>query len=422
MSMSKKPYYGWYVAITISIIIFLLEMLGGILASSQIRVMESFHVSRSALSMLLVLSALPLSVAPIVAGKIVDVMGARKTILIGCALAGSGMLFLPLIARPWQFSLSFLLVNLGNAAVLFIPVYVLVFSWYAERRGMAIGLVMALAAVSGLTGTPLVGFLMERFEWREVAGAAGFAFLILSIPLVLAVIKDGPNQLNRVSDGDACGMEASRDMKVTLRASLRSSTFWFLVAGVSAVRFALSPILAGHTVLDYFGRLGHSPAASGAAMDSSSVLVVFGSVLFGLLADQRRPRYAFLVCAGLAAFTIALTATASPLWILILLAIFFGFTRGGISVLAPLLTVETFGLSNFGIIYGLLYTLSWVGMSLGNVVFSLISGILVDKGMDALVASRVLLMPFGLVALLGGWCIFKFHTPSLKETTGPQSN
>jgi MFS family permease len=407
--MPKKPYYGWYVAIAISIIIFLLKIMEGMQVGSLMRVRESLDLSRPTFGTVLALGAFPLMLAPIVVGKLVDVIGARKTILIGCALAGSGMLSLALIARPWQFSLSLLMVNLGNAAVLFIPVYALVLSWYSAKRGAAIGLVMAIAAVSGLAGTPLGSSLMEHFEWREVAGAAGFAFLMLSIPLALAVIKDSPRQMNQFSDGDAGDMEASRNIKDTLRASLRFSTFWFLAAGVFAVRFALAPILAGHTVLDYFGRLGHSPAVSGAALSSSSVLVVFGSVLFGLLADWRSPRYAFLVCAGLAALAMALMIIASPVWILFLFVIVLGLARSGIPVLASLLTFEGFGLSNFGIVYGIVLTLSWLGMSLGNLAFSLISGVLVDRGMDALVANRILFVPFGLVALLGGYCIFKLR-------------
>lgn len=407
MNPSKRLFHGWLIAASCLVMLLIFDgMLGGTVATFHIYLWESMGWSRGRLSLALAAGVLPMTVAaPLIVGKVVDAVGARKTMLGGCLLSVLGLILIGGISRLWQFSLSVAVLGFGVTAATFIPIFVLLARWFDRRRGAAIGLALMGTGGAVMVG-PLSTFLAEDFGWRKSSVLLGIVILLITVLLVLFVVRDRPSEVGQLPDGDDSGDKELQESKGhTLNKALHTPAFWLIAAGAFLAGFASSPI--GAYCVDHLQELGHSRLTSAAALEFSRGFAIPGSLVFGLFADRWGARNAFVFNAFLTAAGIAMLMLASPFAALVLFVLFCGVTRNGPLTLTPLVIADCHGLSSFGIIYGLLSLFTGLGSSIGSGLVGIIHSAMEDRGWESAHGYQLVFAPLIVLALMSGYCMYR---------------
>src|SRR5690606_22867241 len=149
-----------------------------------------FGASSSVLSLFTVLQLAVYAAMQVPAGAVLDRIGARKAIALGCVLIGVGQLALGFADTAPAAVGARVLVGTGDAFV-FISVVRLIPAWFPRRT---VPFVTQIAGITGQLGQllslgPLVG-LVHAQGWTTAFVAAG-ALLVVLAALVLLVVRDG---------------------------------------------------------------------------------------------------------------------------------------------------------------------------------------------------------------------------------------
>ena len=143
-----------------------------------------------------------------------------------------------------------------------------------------------------------------------------------------------------------------------LRETVRTRTFWAVLAAITLGSFTYSSILPH--VLAHLVNRGMANAAALTALATLATAGICGKLLFGWSSERFGARRLLMAnLAGQATFA-ALLAGAVPVGVLALAAPLYGLFMGGFGVLYILVVQESFGLHRYGSVMGL--------MNLGTVV------------------------------------------------------
>lgn len=75
------------------------------------------------------------------------------------------------------------------------PVGILLSKWFAKKRGLAMGAVMAGGSIGSLFFIPLLTFITLNFSWQLAWIVMGSFGLIVVVPLFIIVLKNDPSEL-----------------------------------------------------------------------------------------------------------------------------------------------------------------------------------------------------------------------------------
>ena len=136
----------------------------------------------------IVLAYLLFETAPLmVFGKIGDIIGGRRVLLIGLALFTISSFFCGTTSNLWQLMVMRSLQGIGGAMIISVMVAIATLHTPASKKGQAIGYIMMTAALGVSIGPTVGGLIASYLGWRYiffinvplgiVAIAAGFFFL-----------------------------------------------------------------------------------------------------------------------------------------------------------------------------------------------------------------------------------------------------
>ena len=100
---------------------------------------------------------------------------------------------------------------LGGVAGAFsnaIAMFTILSRWFTRKWGTAIGIAMAGGGIGSIAIQPLVGILAQNYGWQATYIFAGSLVLAVNVPLILFVLKDRPESMGLLSDGDEPGQTA----------------------------------------------------------------------------------------------------------------------------------------------------------------------------------------------------------------------
>jgi MFS family permease len=406
MDSKKKIFHGWYIVAACAGIHFLLQ--GGIpqityTFYSVTSADRAWGGSNSQMWWMIALFAILGIVAVLITGRVVDRVGSKKPMLVGCILCAAALFVLAGISDAWKFhAIQFFLYQIGIMVAAGIAIDVLLLRWFRRRRGIVFGLVGAASGVGALAMKPAALPLVEELGWSGSCILFGMFALCITVPLVHYYIKNKPSDMGLAPDGDEPGeLEHDNTIGHTLREAYRTRSFWLIVVGLFLLNFARAPI--SMNLLFYGAQLGYSQAHIRIGLEYSGGLGIIGTLLLGWLADRWGARKVFIVGAFMTAACIVLLIAASHIWILILYFLVYGIFASSVLMLAPMIIADCHGLREIGIILALLGLIGGIGGTVSPPLF----GLIIDTTSDSAQASRyafALLIP---IALLSAYCIYK---------------
>lgn len=240
-----------------------------------------------------------------------------------------------------------------------IPHQIIISNWYKQQRGFAMGITYVGVAIVGAMANKVGPALAQQMDYTEALKIMGF-FLLAAWPLALFVLKDRPEAVGELADGQAAKAAAepagAPEKKVapagarTFGFLMGKLPFWLLLIGSAA---SIGSIAAVNFLMKFvFEEQGFvEQAARDAIWSKASIAVLLSSIggrlLAGYLADKLPRKWVMLA-------TYAIVAAAIPSLFLVtpgtpnmvyLFAVVFGFAMGADYMLIPLMAADQFGLA-----------------------------------------------------------------------------
>jgi MFS family permease len=350
--MAKAKFSGYWMALWAGIICMVSLGFGYLTLSLYLPTLcAELEVGSSVMSvMFAVLGAVSMT-ASFLSGKIIQKVGLKKLIMIGCLslLMGYAVMYFASNIIMVYLSAAFIGVALSWAGV--ICVGSVVPNWFIEKRGLILGLVMAASGVGGFIGNPVVSYIMNAGGWRMACLVTLGIMAVLLIPSMLA-IKGRPEDVNQKPLGyDPLPGKEQAAAGPEFRDSLKSPAFIFLAFTLLVFGMlvsGVSPHVAG-----LITEKGFSIVFSGTALALISATNTLGSILLGVINDKAgiRAVMTWVSLCGLTAMVTLFVASSQPA--IIIFALIFGLAMPASGSLVPMLTVSLFGMKSFPQLLGI---------------------------------------------------------------------
>jgi MFS family permease len=307
---------------------------------------------QSGLTLMLLCNMITLPAAAWAVGR----FGPRRVALVSVASFGLAFMSLATLGTGLAgFYLHWIALSVTGAGTLPLVWARIIAGRFERARGAALGFAMIGSGITGLTAPVLSNLLIERLGWRGAYAALGALPLVIALPLVFALFREGEN---------ASAETARPAPKLTGPLLTSNWRFWligiaFLLvgAGVSGMIPNLVKLLRSH---------GFTPAHAAETASLLGLFVIFGRAACGPLLDRiwaSAVAAAFFVFAG-AACLLLRGPSLDPLAIGVAAAAV-GMAAGAEFDIMPYLASRYFGVERMSLALGLLGVFFYFGGAVG---------------------------------------------------------
>lgn len=309
------------------------------------------------------LTAFVLAMAAILpmAGLLVDRIGARVVMTCGTVLIATSYGLASRSQTLTALVAGFAATGAGLGAATYVPCTVVISEWVPDRRGLALGVLLAVSAV-GATLLPIaIAPLVRDHGWRPVMAGIAYLNLLIGLPIILALARRGTHghEKRPISGGGPPLPELMRGRTfrlVTLVLVLSQLSFY-------GIYFHLIPFLTD---------LGF-PESKAVLFYSGSALATFaGSMVLGPLIDRFGPRrvliaaLSVLVCGCL--LLPGIDTSSAGIAVGVAFSVLWGAVVNSPLQFAPILLADAAGPGNLGTLLGLSNFLTGLVSAFGPVL------------------------------------------------------
>ena len=326
---------------------------------------------------------LMMGVASPLFGRILDKHGARRAIPLGAAVMGLGLVVLSQVNGLALFYLGYVLVGTGAAGIGPVPSSAIVSNWFKKKRGAAVGITSAGIGAGGVVMAPIVGYLLEAYDWRVAYLAMAFIVWAAIIPLALILVRTRPEEMGLHPDGAPQGdgdhapdAGSPAAWGFTVRQAAATLPFWLIAASYLLGNFSSMGGLQAQ--VPNLNDIGYPTATAAAALGAIGFGSAAGKIFFGWLCDYMQPRFASAIGLSLqcAAVVILLQLRPdSPMALIWTYAILMGFGAGSWLPTMSMLVSRSFGLAFYGSVFGIIN----LAQSIGTATGPLVAGVMYDS-------------------------------------------
>ena len=364
---SSKIYYGWWIVVaaflnlffTVGIVFYGFPVFYPALA-------EALGFTRAQLTQGFLLGFLIVGLPfGLVAGVIIDRIGAKWVILAGIGLVGASLILMGFMTRLWHYELLCIVEVLGYVLAGPIANQVLVARWFTARRGRAMGYAYLGLGLGGVVSPLLVNFLIRNFGWRHGLEFLGVLILVVLVPVGIFLTRSNPADLGLLADGAERSSASAEPIPssagaTSVASAIRSANFWLILLGSTLVVGAIGAVIQ-HFIL-FLKDQGYSAVSASKFFTALLAASLGGRVLVGYLADRFKKKNTMAVFYGLLSLSIFLLGFSHGSATVGVFVVIFGFSMGADYMLIPLVTAECFGTTSLGKILALII----MGYSLGQ--------------------------------------------------------
>jgi len=373
---------------------------------------REFDVSVAELQWTVTAFLIPFSAFLIAAGRLADIYGRRRALVMGGLLFAAGSAVAALSWDVYVLIAAIAVSGVGGALLMPSSMSILTNVFVGAGRGLAIGLWGAATELVSGIGVVVGGVLTGELSWRWIFGVD----VLVAVVLVALALRGCPEShdptVPRAVDFPGVLLSAASLTALTLALIQGPTWGWgaaptvglLIAAAVALAMFALVERRGRHPIVDFsffrrrnfagstivifvldfsFGALlfflpvyfqevlGYSPTQAGALLLPLTGLMVIGSPLGGRVAARVGPRppivagLALMAAAVYLISTLSVSTTYADLW---LPTVMMGFGVGFALTPMNLTAMNAISRDHAGSASGLLVTLSGLGASLGVAV------------------------------------------------------
>jgi MFS family permease len=382
-------------------------------------VSQEFGWGRAAFAVSLNISAILAALAAPFVGRAVDRLGARRLLVPAIILyALATMAQSQLSHSKLQFYATYAALGFTEAVAGPVAFSHLISSWFQERRGLMLSLVIGAApAVSLMIMAPVTHLLIVHFGWRMAYFALGLIILVLGAPAMFFGVRDPERAGPQTAAGRAAAISSLPGK--SFGQVVATVTYWAILVALVIHSLVVGGVRA-HTVALLTDR-GLPVGVATLAVSLSAMAGLLGNVSAGVMLDRvQTPKIAapFFLAALLGLLLLHHAATA-PL--ALIGASILGFGIGAESGIGPYFFSRYFGMRSFGTVYGCLVSLLAISSGVGPMLLGMAFDKTGSYGRGLLIAEIGLAVGTVLVGLLGPYVYAARRSPQeLSETSPPE--
>ncbi|MDF2038221.1 MFS transporter [Cytobacillus oceanisediminis] len=347
---------------------------------------HEFSANRSVISFIAFVSYIVFAISQPYVGRLIDKYGIRYILSCSILVIGFSTLLTFFTTNAVQLMIIYgVIASVGFGGASNVAGTMAVATWFADKKGMAMGLMSAGTAAGQLILVPLSLFLIDQLGWKTTVLVLGFFLIVFIFPLLLLFIRSTPADLHieaygaKVSDSEK-GKQGKKAPKGTLSIFqlLKRKEFLFLMLPFFVCGVTTTGLMDTH-LIPFAQYCGFTPGVTGAAVSLLAGFNILGTVVSGFLADRWNCRRILAFLYGVRALTIVLLliivndaslfgffVTQSHL--LILFAISFGIVNFATVAPTMKLAAEYFRHLSAGAVIGWIYLSHQLGSALGSFV------------------------------------------------------
>ena len=300
----------------------------------------------------------------LLAGAIIDRIGARWVIVTGAGLVGISLLLMARMTKLWEYEALCVLEVLGYVFAGPLANQVLVARWFRARRGRAMGIAYLGLGAGGVVSPMLVTYLIRSLGWRHALEFVALLLVAVLFPVGIWITRSTPEERGLRPDGEV-GVESGNSAGATGESSgvadaVQTRNFWLILLGSTLAIGAIGGVIQ-HFIL-FLKDCGYEASVASRFFSGLLAASLAGRVLVGYAADRFRKKNTmalFYLLIGLSALLLAGAQQPAMAWTF---AVVFGFSMGADYMLIPLVTAECFGTAALGKLLALII----IGYSLGQ--------------------------------------------------------
>lgn len=326
----------------------------------------AFGWKREAMDGAFALAAITVALVSPLIGFLLDRFPPRRVILPGILVFAFALAALSqLTPHIVQFYATFFVLGLvANATAQFAYTRT-VFTWFTDRRGFALALLLTGSGIGSILIPPLTEWMIQHHGWRSAFLFLG-SIALLGFPLTAILVRNRPEAaIVRSKQRVETGM--------TVAGALRTAAFWILAFITILSAFSenglvtnLASILTQHGVL---------AATAALALSVRGGAGIIGRLGIGFAIDRVSPERIQSIVLALAALGTLILAFAGSAWAALLGAGVLGVGLGSEADVGPYLLARYFGRRHFSVLYGL----TWTAYAIGGATGPLWIGHLYDR-------------------------------------------
>jgi len=324
--------------------------------------------SNSAASLPYTVAIIVFAIALLVAGRLQDKMGPKRFVMAGVVLVGLGLLASSFSTTPTMMVLSYgVLVGTGIGFGYSCVTPAVMKWWHRDKKGMVTGIVVGGFGVASVYVAPATSALIGALGLSMTFRVLGIFVLLTGLPLSL-LITNPPE--GYVPAAPAARKEAVEKPKVKpwnydWKEMLKTRHFFILW-----IMFALASS-AGLLIIGSISLIAVEQAGFNAGFLLVGLLAIFnasGRIGGGMLSDKIgriRTLQLMVILQGINMLLFSFYSTALLVAVGTAAA---GVAYGALLSIFPSMTSDYYGMKNFGLNYGVLYTAWGIAGAIGPVI------------------------------------------------------
>jgi sugar phosphate permease len=422
----KRLFYGWFLVPTVGFLHLITSVpLFHAMGLWFVALEAAFGWNRTQLSIAFSFTRIEGGFMGPVEGYLTDKLGTRKMVLMGLIVMGLGMLLLGQVRNLWMFYLAFVIMAMGQGMGGWLPLNTLLNNWFNRRRATAMGWSNSISRFGALFLIPVIAWAVdpeaENIGFRATATILGIFLLLVAFP-VSRIIRDRPEEMGLLPDGDAPESAASEDVDsrsekdphrphvrtrdLTTREALRTPAFWFISVGHGFTSMIIVSMMAhlAPMLIDQ----GHSVPTAGLVVTVYTAVSMVFQIVGGYVGDRIPKNLALAFFTAIQSGSVFIILFGPPtLATAYVFAVVFGVGFGGRNPLTTSIRGEYFGRASFGKIMGL----SQVPMNIMLLIAPTFAGIMRDRQGDYVIAFTTL----ACASMIGGVLFLFARKPKMPE-------
>jgi MFS family permease len=327
----------------------------------------------------------------VLAGRLVDRVGPRKSMLAGIVMAGGALVGLSYAKSLAAFYLFYTFNALGYVFGGPLPCQVLLSRWFDRARGKAMGVAYLGIGVGGALVPLLANWMTQGYGWRTSLRILGLLMIVIALPAVFFVREPAAaSGVGRTTAG----------IPFSLPSILSRPAFYLLMLGSMASIGAVGGTIQN---LALYLSLDRQLSPAQISMTFTTILLgsIVGRLVMGWLADRWPKKHVMLLIYSIVAIAIPLLVYSPSGTTLTVCAFLFGIGLGGDYMIIPLMAADLYGVAILGRVMGVVLTGDGVAESLMPMIVAAMrdrtgsyeSGFLLLVGLAVLGAIAVAFLP-----------------------------
>ena len=374
MHQKNTFFYGWYVAISCSLVYFFVNSMTLFVPQNLFPTfIEEFSLTREEVSLTVRNTLLFAAFLSPISGILIDKVGVTVVMRIGIIIMALTYSFYPFASSIETLYRLHILMAAGLVMSGLGPNVIIVSNWFKKHRGKVVGMVIASSSLGGATLPLLISPIVNNPEWgwRWGFGLLSICFWIFAVIPVYKVIRPSPESMGLHPDGNQetqvdgseilTGQPIEEKDRTRFKDALFSRALFCLGIGSACLWFAIQGL---NSQIRIFFELDVGFTAQQSVLLFSIIywFSFIGKFSFGALSDRLPKRTVLFISScvlfigSLLLFEVSgneLILTKNTMQ-LSLFTIFFGLGFGGSFSMIQLVAVETFGKQYLGRVLGMI--------------------------------------------------------------------